>query len=386
MTRIEEINARKAEIRTMLQSDKKVDLDALEKELRALDDEQQQIERRAKIAAGIQEGKVPAKQVQQPNQPDKRSLFDTEEYRTAFMNYVLRREAMPVQYRANATTSTEDVGAVVPPVTLNKIVKRIETYGMILPLVNHTAYKTGMNIPVASVKPTATWVAEGAGSDKQKLAVDGITFGHYKLRCAVSVTLETENMALSAFETYLVDSIGEAMAKALEQAILNGTGSGQPTGILADADKGTTLNLKALTYKDLTKAEAALPMEYENNAVWVMSKKTFMEFVGMVDSQGQPVARVNYGIAGAPERSLLGRKVVLTNYLPAFSDTLKKTDVFAMIYNFGDYALNTNYSVTVKTYEDNDTDDTVRKSIMIVDGKPVQYDSLVKLCGTVAAG
>lgn len=39
---------------------------------------------------------------------------------------------------------------------------------MILPLVTRTAYKTGMVIPTASVKPTATWVAEGAGSDKQK--------------------------------------------------------------------------------------------------------------------------------------------------------------------------------------------------------------------------
>ena len=106
---------------------------------------------------------------------------------------------------------------------------------------------------------------------------------------------------------------------------------------------------------------------------------------GMVDSNGQPVARVEHGIAAAPERTLLGRRVVLTNYLPAFSTSLKKTDVFAMIYNFGDYTLNTNFAVGIKTYEDNDTDDIVRKSIMFVDGKPIDYTSLVKLAGTTTA-
>lgn len=39
---------------------------------------------------------------------------------------------------------------------------------MILPLVTRTAYKTGLSIPTSNVKPEATWVAEGAGSDKQK--------------------------------------------------------------------------------------------------------------------------------------------------------------------------------------------------------------------------
>lgn len=386
MNRMEEINKRKAEIRALLESDKEADLDALEKELRELDAEQKNIEKRAAVAAGIQEGTIPSAKVEAPKEETRASKYDTEEYRKAFMDYVCRGKKMPVQYRANETTSTDDIVALVPPVTLNRIVEKMEAYGMILPLVNRTSYKTGMNIPVASVKPTASWVAEGKGADRQKLPLEAsITFGHFKLTCAVSVTIESEEMAMSAFETRLVNSISEAMAKAIEQAILTGTGSGQPTGILTDASKGESISLSKLTYKDLVSAEAALPMEYENNAVWVMSKKTFMEFVGMTDSQGQPVARVEHGIAAAPERTLLGRRVVLTNYLPAFSTSLKATDVFAMLYNFGDYTLNTNFSIGMRTYVDNDSDDVVRKSIMVVDGKPVDYTSLVKLTGTASA-
>lgn len=391
MTRMEEINQRKAEIRQLLESGEPIeDVNAIEEELRALNDEQAEIEHRQAVADGINLGNTPASDIPKPatrkeGHSTMNEKFNSEEYRNAFMNYVCRGTEMPIEFRQDATTATTDIGALVPPVTLNKIIEKVEAYGMILPLVNRTSYRTGMVIPVASIKPSASWVAEGAGSAKQKLPLDAsITFGHFKLRCAVSVTLETEEMALSAFEARLVASISEAMAKAIEQAILTGSGSGQPTGILKDATKGTSFALSKLTYKDLVAAEGALPMEYENGAVWVMSKKTFMEFVGMVDSQGQPIARVNYGIAGAPERTLLGRRVVLTNYLPAFASTLKKTDVFAMLYNFADYTLNTNFQVGIKTYEDNETDDIVRKSIMVVDGKPIQYDSLVKLTGATA--
>lgn len=389
MHRLEEINKRKMEIRSLLESGEKIEnLDELEKELRSLNDEQTEIQRRQQIADGINAGTIPSNEVPKPAQQRSKgnNRFDTPEYRQAFMEYVCRGKQMPVEYRADENTTTGDIGALVPPVVLNKIIEKIEAYGMILPLVTKTAYKTGMSIPVASVKPKASWVAEGATSEKKKMPLDStITFGHFKLRVAVSVSLEVDNMALSAFEARLIASMSEAMAKALEQAILTGTGSGQPTGILHDAEKGKSIEAKAIDYKTLVSAEAELPMEYENGAVWCMSKKSFMEFVGMTDTSGQPIARTNYGIGGAPERTLLGRKVVLTNYLPSFSATLKKTDVFAMLYDFGDYTLNTNFSIGIKTYEDNETDDIIRKSIMVCDGKPVLYESLVKLTGAVTA-
>lgn len=391
MNRLAEIRKRKAEIRAMLQDNeqKNIDLDALEQELRELNTEEAQLERRQEMANGINTGSTPANIIEPPEPQEQRngSVYDSQEYRQAFMAYVTRNTPIPAEFRgSDANTTTEDVGALVPPVTLNKIVEKVEAYGMILPLVNRTAYKTGMTIPVASVKPTASWVAEGATSTKQKENLDAsITFGHFKLRCAVSVSLEVENMALSAFEARLVSSISEAMAKAIEQAILTGSGTGQPTGILKDAAAGASIAVKTIDYKTLVSAEAALPMEYENGAVWVMSKKTFMEFVGMTDSAGQPIARTNYGISGAPERTLLGRRVVLTNYLPSYANTLKTTDVFAFLYDFGDYTLNTNFEVGMKVYEDNETDDIVRKSIMVVDGKPILSASLVKLTGAAAS-
>ncbi|MGQ7115935.1 phage major capsid protein, partial [Escherichia sp. TWPC-MK] len=74
-----------------------------------------------------------------------------------------------------------------------------------------------------------------------------------------------------------------------------------------------------INYKTLTDAEAALPLEYEASAIWTMTKKPFMEFSAMTDADGQPIARTNYGISGKPERILLGRPVVLCNYVDSFA-------------------------------------------------------------------
>ena len=299
------------------------------------------------------------------------------------MKYVCRGEALPKEYRADAVSKSTDVGAVIPTTVLNQIVEKLESTGMILALVTRTAYKGGVSIPVSTVKPTATWVNEGADSDKQKknIAKDGmITFAYHKLRCAVAVSLEVDTMAISAFETLLINNIVEAMTKALEQAIIDGNGTGKPKGILNEtAPEGQSIEVgdKDSLYKKLVEAEAALPLAYENGAVWNMTKKTFMAFVGEMDANGQPIARVNQGIDGKPERTLLGRKVVLNDYMDSYGAATEADATVAFLYDWSDYMFNTNYAMTVKKYEDNDTEDEITKAVMICDGKSLELNSLV---------
>ncbi|MCL2703888.1 MAG: phage major capsid protein [Defluviitaleaceae bacterium] len=302
------------------------------------------------------------------------------EYRKAFMNYVLRGTKIPAELRADAITNTGQVGSVIPAPVLNKIIEKIEAVGMILPLTTRTAYIGGLNIPTSTAKPVASWVAEGAGSDKQNKPTGVITFNYHKLRCAVAVTLEVDTMALSAFEMTLINNVVEAMTKALEQAIISGDGIGKPKGILTETPAtGQALTTAAPKYEDLTNMEAALPIEYENGAVWCMTKKTFMSFVAMTDATGQPIARVDYGISGKPARTLLGRAVVLCNYLPSFVAGLPSGTAFAFLFDFKDYIVNTNYAMGVKRYEDDDTDDRITRALMLVDGKVVDKNSLVTL-------
>ena len=309
-------------------------------------------------------------------------VYNSVEYRKAFMANVVNGTNIPSKFQnADANTKTTDVGAVIPTPVMEKIVEKLEATGMILPLVTRTAYKGGLSIPTSSVKPVATWVAEGASSDKQKKTTSSITFTYHKLRCAISVSLETDTIALPVFETTFINNVVEAMVKAQEQTIISGTGSSQPKGILTETVvTGQNVDIaaaKSVSYSVLIQAESALPLEYENDAVWFMTKKTFMAFVGMEDEGGQPIARVNYGIGGKPERTLLGRNVVLNNYMGSYADTVTSDTVVAFLFNPKDYILNTNYQMTIKKYEDNETDDLVTKAIMLVDGKVVDKNSLV---------
>jgi len=388
--RMKEINARRVEIRAMLETEGEVDLDALTAELDGLEAEEAQLNTRREAAEKLNRGQSAGNAVQSAPNPitggggatvtEPEDKFATVEYRQAFMRHVMTGKPMPEEYRADAVSKTTDIGSVIPAPVLNKIIEKIEAVGMIIPLVTRTAYKGGLIIPTSTVKPVASWVAEGAGSDKQKKTTGSITFAYHKLRCAVAVTLEVETMALSAFENALISNVVEAMTMALEQSIISGTGTGRPKGILAETPAaGQVISSAAPAYADLVEAEAALPIEYESGAVWCMTKKTFMSYFGLVDEVGQPIGRVNYGIAGRPERSLLGRTVVICNYLDSYASSLAANKVFAFLFNFKDYVLNTNYEMGMKKYEDNDTDDLITRAVMLVDGKVVDVNSLVTI-------
>jgi HK97 family phage major capsid protein len=387
MNRLEEIKNRLAEIREMLDNEEKrgeVSFKELEKEARELNQEKEELEARERIMRGLEqiesgEGEVRTIETFNSKSEKRETETDSIEYRKAFMNYVLKGEQIPAELRADAVTYTSDVGSVIPETVLNRIVEKLEATGMILPLVTRTAIKGGVSVPTSSVKPVATWVAEGAGSDKQKKTTGSIQFAYHKLRCAVAVSLEVDTMALAVFESTLINNVVEAMTKALEQAIISGDGNGKPKGILAETPAdGQSLDVSEIKYQTLIDAESALPLEYEASAVWTMTKKTFMAFQGITDSNGQPIARVNFGIGGKPERTLLGRPVVLCNYIDSFTNAAEGSP-FAFLFNYSDYILNTNYQMGVKKYEDNETDDMVTKAIMIADGKVVDKNSLVIL-------
>jgi Predicted phage phi-C31 gp36 major capsid-like protein len=381
--RLKEIQDRKVEIRGLLDGATPEDLDAFTQELDGLVAEERTIQTKLEIAGKLNSGELRGSVIKpfKADIPEQRNdnPYDSVEYRKAFMNYVTRGVELPAEYRADTNTKTTDIGAMIPETVLNKIIEKMESVGMILPLVTKTAYKGGLTIPTSTVKPVATWVAEGVTSDLQKKTTGSITFAYYKLRCAISVSLETDVMALSAFEATFINNVTEAMVKALEQAVISGSGVGQPKGILIEAAPTGQALEATPTYSDLVAAEAVLPLAYENGAVWCMTKKTFMAFIGMVDSNKQPIARVNTGINGKPERTLLGRQVVLCDYLDTYSATLAAGKIWAFLFRFEDYILNTNYNMTIKKYEDDKTDDQVTKAIMLVDGKVVDVNSLVTL-------
>lgn len=369
-----------AEVRALGDTLKKLrdELNDAEKQLTKVDEEKEKEEEQPKEEQGQEQGQrfnpVATYGLKRGKSMEQMENF---EYRNAFMDFVLRKKPIPAEMRAN--TLTDDVTAAIPVEVMNRIVEGIAANGMILPLVTRTNYKSGLSIPTSSVRPVATWVNEGAGSDPQKKTLGQISFTHFKLRCEVSMSMEVSVMTVPVFEKVFIANVVAAMTTALEKSFIAGTGTGQPTGILTqEAPEGQTITLDGEpTFSKLIAAEGALPIEYENTAKWVMTKKAWAQVEGMVDTNKQPIARVNYGLDGKISRVFAGREVVLIPYAEEMGDN------FAFIYDFKDYVVNTIYDMSIQRKQDWDTEDQRIKAVMGVDGKPVSNASLVLVKGQV---
>ena len=316
-------------------------------------------------------------------------VYSSKAYRKAFMKAILTGQK--VDFRVDSTTKTTDtnINTVIPTNLANYIMEKWEQLGVIYNLVVKTSYPVGVTIPTDGVKPVATWVNEGATSDAQGKTLGGvITFSHFKLRCEIRYTEEVNTMTLAMFESLFVRQVSEAMLRAIEGAIVDGNGTTAPQGILTvTPPAGQALEVAAtgkLDYKLLCDVEATIPTQYEASTRWVMTKKTFMAFMAMTDSAGQPIARVNFGIGGRTERTLLGREVVL--YIPqtgsklgSYTDTVTNDTIFAFLVDFGDYILNTNYNLGIQNAIDWDNEDHKTKAVLACDGKLIRTDSLITL-------
>ena len=102
-----------------------------------------------------------------------------------------------------------------------------------------------------------------------------------------------------------------------------------------------------------------------------MAQGTFDSYIdGMVDTTGQPIGRVNYGIDGGENYRFGGKDVetVETDVIANFDDAAK-SDVIAIFVNLKDYAINSNMEMRTVRWSDHDTNQEKQKVMTIVDGK-----------------
>lgn len=315
------------------------------------------------------------------------------EYRKKFMEAVQSFNLSGLEKRADAHTTTKDIEIVIPENLVNDIITEVTNRGYILSRVNKTNFAIGQTIPVGMTKVKATWVGtadgsnntgEGLGSSVQKSSVENyIVFSNYKLRCVVGLTYEAGLQSLPIFEQKFVQSVSDAMVEALETAVVSGTGINQPKGILLETPKAKqALTLAAneeFDYKKLLAFVGAVPSKYKSGAVIFAAQNTFFQWLGVTDLQGQPVARVNYGIDGEQTQSLFGLPVIYADeYLEDYVAGGGTNDnIFAFIYNFKEYTLNTNYDLGLAERTVWENENREIKAVMAADGKAVTVNSLV---------
>lgn len=310
---------------------------------------------------------------------------DTVEYRTAFMEFVCRNTPIPAELRADAVTTTGDTGAVIPTTILKEIIQKLESYGNVYALVRKLNVQGGVSIPISDLKPVANWIGEENTSDDQKLsAKDSITFSYFGIECKIAQTLLANVVTLDSFQQLFVPLATEAIVKGVEIAIFNGDGTGKPLGITKDirVPESNVITLTPEEFADWSswhkKVKAKMKKAYRKGTFF-MNQASFDGYIdGMVDKNGQPVGRTNYGINGEETYRFMGKDVetVEDECIAAFDDAAEG-DVVGVFFKPTDYAINSNMQLVVVKWTDHDNNKLKNKAIMIVDGKLVDPNGVL---------
>lgn len=321
--RLKEIEDRKEEIRKMLDGDEEVDLDALEQELDSLNAEEKELRSKQEVAQKINEGatvrKIKEMGVEQVSYEDVRS---TEEYRSAFMKRLLGLKLNEKEQRAY-TLVPNTAGAVVPTSVAQKIFERMVKTAPLLGEITLFRVPGNLKIAIEGNRVPATRHEEASLINPAGDTLDFVTLSGYEYAKVVRVSKTISNMAIDAFESWLVNAMAEDIARAIEADLINGTGTNMPRGV----EFATTwqpgnyigLNVSAqppevLDYATLLQFLSMLPAGYSSSAV-ILTHPRFLytDILNITDYQGYPLL-VRDPEAGFGFR-LFGFRVITSDYV-----------------------------------------------------------------------
>ena len=318
----EELNVRVKEIEGIINSNPDADIEALNRELEAIKQARENIEDRSAITGA--------------NAPIRRKSYgddvaDTPEYRSAFFKAVLGQRLSDEELRAqkagreyverrdDAFTTSTTGAAVIPTATLNEILSKARTQGGLLPECRAFAMPTKIAVPVATPSNRAAWHVEGAEVATEAVTPTNVIFDGYEVMKIFSISAKARRMSVSAFEAYLTEELRASVLEAIDYALINGAGSGEPKGLLNAITWGAANSVSATTkfeYSDVVSAVALLKRGYAAGAKWVMNNGTlYSQFYGMTDNNKRPIFIADPKSEGIGK--ILGFDVIVDDNMPA---------------------------------------------------------------------
>jgi HK97 family phage major capsid protein len=173
-------------------------------------------------------------------------------------------------------------------------------------------------INIAATKPAAAWIEEGGTLTFGDATFDQIILDAHKLHVAIKVTEELLYDNAFNLENYILTQFGKALSNAEEDAFINGTGVGQPLGILAEtggAQVGvTSASSTKVTADEIINLVYSLKRPYRKNAVFLANDVCVAELRKLKNNNGQYLWQPSLQ-AGEPDR-VLGYKVYTSPYFP----------------------------------------------------------------------
>lgn len=240
---------------------------------------------------------------------------------------------------APTATSSEGVNAdggyAVPPDFRAEIMRKVIEQSPLLGMTDQlTSSSNNITFPKDETTPWQTtggvrvnWTGEGTKIAESKVELGEQTIKLEKLAALLPVTEELLEDA-PALGRYLMAKVPENMGFAIDNAIINGTGTGQPLGIL---QSGALVTMPAeasqvadtITFDNIVSMWSRMYGRGQNNSVWIVNPAASAQFMRMSfpgTGTAVPVYLPPNGLAGTPYATLMGRPVIPTEAANAVGD------------------------------------------------------------------
>lgn len=394
----DQLEQRAAEIKGLIERDANVDINALNIELMGIKEAKENLASKQSETRGAAMNLITGQSQGAKPTFDAETVFDTKEYRNAFLKTLVGQQLNEVEKdaynvamkeaekRNDEYNTSSNAAAVLPTTMLNEIIKKARTMGGLMAECRAFSVPTKIAIPVGTPGSKASWHTEGAAVETEKATVTNITFDGYEIIKIFSISAKVRKMSISAFESYLVDELTACVMECIADALVNGDGSGEGTGLEEGVTwvktAGATQNAvevasnKDIAYADVIAAAALLKRGYAQGAKWAMNNKTlYSVFFTMSDSNAQPIfVAKTLGEAKAGDVGrILGFDVVI-------DDNIADNVIY-----LGNYAKYMGYNMPEGIVIETSKDSGFRKGLIdyramaIADCKPIVADAFVKL-------
>jgi len=256
MTRLEEIEARKLEIREEVEAaEDESKLKELEEEVDTLDEELEEIneqEKKEEQAKVLEQNEQKAKKVEMEVKKMEERRFDlsSAEYRSAWAKKVMglaedkfTADELRALGDAITTTATEFVasaadtqginngGLFIPTSVREDLMELIEKESPIFRDIRKLAVNGNVDLPYLFEADDANWYVELTDTKNEGMEFKNLQLTGWELAKDIVITWKLEEMAVDSFIDFIVDELYNKMGKALINAVIYGDGNNKPTGI-----------------------------------------------------------------------------------------------------------------------------------------------------------
>jgi HK97 family phage major capsid protein len=266
---------------------------------------------------------VPESQRSTPRVEAAASVKPADVYRAAFWNMI--RTGATAELRAHAIGTDTRGGYTVPDEFRATLIQAMEEANVMRGLATITTSTSGtLSVPKVTSHGSAAWKAEEVAYAETNETFGETTFSAYKATSLVKVTEELLNDSAFNLEGYLASEFARQLADLEETAFVAGTGSGQPTGVVAasngsDAGKTATAT-NAITADELMDLQYSVARPYRRRATWLMHDSTVKAIRKLKTGVSSDNTYLwSPGLSANEPDTLLGNPVVTSPDMPEIS-------------------------------------------------------------------